>query len=114
MSVAEITDVRSGHEINLGALQSYLAANLDGFAGELTVQQFAGGQSNPTFLLKTPKRNYVLRKKPAGALLQGAHAIEREFKVMAALADTDVPVPAALLLCTDETLLVLVPALRRR
>jgi aminoglycoside phosphotransferase (APT) family kinase protein len=105
MSITETTDVRPGHEIDCSLLGQYLKANLDEFSGPLTIRQFAGGQSNPTFLLDTPTRSYVLRKKPAGALLQGAHAIEREFRVMSALANTDVPVPVALLLCLDETIL---------
>ncbi|MGH6617322.1 phosphotransferase [Sphingomonas sp.] len=105
MSAAELTKVRIGNEIDAGALSAYLEAHLDGYAGPLSIQQFAGGQSNPTFLLETPGRNYVLRKKPGGTLLPGAHAIEREFYILAALGNTDVPVPEALLLCEDPAIL---------
>ncbi len=105
MTGSELTDIRAGHEIDVGALARYLADALDGFRGPLVVRQFAGGQSNPTFLLTTPGRSYVLRKKPHGALLPGAHAIEREYRVLSALAGTGVPVPAALLLCEQPAIL---------
>ncbi|MGU7771308.1 phosphotransferase [Burkholderia sp. MR1-5-21] len=89
------------------ALSRWLAAHVDGFAGPLTVEQFKGGQSNPTFKLVTPSRSYVMRAKPAPAakLLPSAHAIEREFRVMAALAGTDVPVAQMHALCEDESVI---------
>ena len=82
-------------------------ARIDGFAGPLTGEQFAGGQSNPTFKLVTPSRSYVMRAKPgpAAKLLSSAHAIEREYRVMDALAHTDVPVPSMLALCEDEAVI---------
>jgi aminoglycoside phosphotransferase (APT) family kinase protein len=104
MISADLTEVRAGHAIDAARLEGYLADRLDGFAGPLMIRQFAGGQSNPTFLLDTPGRAYVLRKKPPGVLLPGAHAIEREFRVMAALSGTAVPAPQALLLCEDPTI----------
>jgi aminoglycoside phosphotransferase (APT) family kinase protein len=93
--------------IDIPALERWLAAHIDGFAGPLTIEQFAGGQSNPTYKLITPKRAYVMRTKPAPAarLLRSAHAIEREYRVMDALAGTDVPVARMFVLCEDEALL---------
>ncbi|MFP6559684.1 phosphotransferase [Paraburkholderia sp. B3] len=89
------------------ALAAWLAAHVDGFAGPLTVEQFAGGQSNPTFKLVTPTRTYVMRAKPGpkARLLPSAHAIEREYRVMAALGNTDVPVARMLALCEDEAVI---------
>lgn len=96
-----IIPVRDAHKFNEGALQDYLTAHIDGFKGPLTVKQFQGGQSNPTFLLETPERDYVMRKKPPGTLLPSAHAVDREYRVISALRNTDVPVPEALCLCED-------------
>jgi aminoglycoside phosphotransferase (APT) family kinase protein len=89
------------------ALQAWLSAHVAGFAGPLAIEQFKGGQSNPTYLLTTPAAQYVMRSKPApvAKLLPSAHAIEREFQVMRALAGTDVPVPAMLALCEDEAVI---------
>src|SRR5258707_547760 len=66
-------------------LETYLAAHAKGFHGPLSVKQFKGGQSNPTYMLDTPARKYVLRRKPPGKLLPSAHAVDREFKVISAL-----------------------------
>lgn len=87
------------------AVAAYLGTHLPGFQGPLTAQKFQTGQSNPTFLLKTPARNYVLRRKPPGTLLKSAHAVDREFRVQRALADTDVPVPKMHLLCEDDAVI---------
>jgi aminoglycoside phosphotransferase (APT) family kinase protein len=76
-----------------------------GFAGPLSVQQFGGGQSNPTFLLSASGRRYVLRKKPPGQLLKSAHQVDREYRIMKALAATDVPVPKMHVLCEDESVI---------
>lgn len=97
-----LTEVRPAHRFDEQALEHYLAANLAGFSGPLTVRQFEGGQSNPTFHLTTPAAAYVLRKKPPGKLLPSAHQVEREYRVMSALCDTGVPVPETFLLCSDE------------
>jgi len=96
--------VAEHHRVDVAALEAYLAAHLPGFAGPLTVEQFKGGQSNPTYKLTTPSAAYVMRAKPgpAAKLLPSAHAIEREFRVMRALAATDVPVARMHLLCEDE------------
>jgi len=103
---AATTEMRPGLEIDVARLGAYLEANVDGFAGPLSVRQFKGGQSNPTYLLQTPARRYVLRRKPPGQLLASAHAVDREYKVISALGrHTDVPVPKAYLLCTDEAVI---------
>jgi aminoglycoside phosphotransferase (APT) family kinase protein len=87
------------------AVDAYLSANLAGYHGPLEAQKFAVGQSNPTYLLKTPARNYVLRRKPPGVLLKSAHAVDREFRVQSALAGTDVPVAGMHLLCEDDAII---------
>jgi aminoglycoside phosphotransferase (APT) family kinase protein len=99
--------VSDQHRFDVGALQAYLQAQLPGFEGPLSVEQFKGGQSNPTFKLVTPTQAYVMRSKPGpvAKLLPSAHAIEREFRVMRALANTDVPVARMHLLCEDESLI---------
>jgi aminoglycoside phosphotransferase (APT) family kinase protein len=79
--------------------------HVDGYAGPLAVEQFKGGQSNPTYKLITPSRFYVLRRKPPGVLLKGAHAVDREARVMAALGKTGFPVPTILGVCTDESVI---------
>jgi aminoglycoside phosphotransferase (APT) family kinase protein len=80
-----------------------MAQHVAGFQGPLRVEQFRGGQSNPTYKLITPARSYVLRRKPPGALLKGAHAVDREAQVLAALGRVDYPVPRVYGLCMDET-----------
>jgi aminoglycoside phosphotransferase (APT) family kinase protein len=99
--------VADAHRFDVGALQAYLEQHLDGFHGPLEVLQFKGGQSNPTYRLDTPARRYVMRAKPGptAKLLPSAHAIEREYRVMSALAATDVPVARMLLLCEDESVI---------
>jgi len=99
--------VAESHAFDASALQRFLEARLDGFEGPLTVEQFKGGQSNPTYKLITPARSYVMRSKPGPAdkLLASAHAVDREFTVMRALHGTDVPVPTMHLLCEDESVI---------
>jgi len=91
--------------LDLDALAAWMSAHLPGFEGPLRAKKFATGQSNPTHLLRYPSGACVLRRKPPGKLLKSAHAVEREFRVQAALADTDVPVPRMLALCEDETVI---------
>lgn len=91
--------------LDLDAVGAYLKSNLDGFEGPIEAEKFAGGQSNPTFLLKTPSRNYVLRRKPPGKLLKSAHAVDREYHVQKALAGSDVPVSKMHLLCEDDAVI---------
>lgn len=99
--------VSGAHAFDTGALTAYLERHLSGFAGPLTVEMFKGGQSNPTYKLITPGKNYVMRAKPGPAtkLLPSAHAIEREFAVMSGLKGTDVPVARMLCLCEDESII---------
>jgi aminoglycoside phosphotransferase (APT) family kinase protein len=99
--------VAEQHAFDIAALEAYLRDRLDGFAGPLTVEQFKGGQSNPTYKLVTPGASYVMRSKPgpAARLLPSAHAIEREFTVMQALHGAGVPVPRMHLLCEDESVI---------
>ena len=104
-SKEEITQVRSAHRFDENSLADYLKSNMEGFSGELKVHQFAFGQSNPTFLLSAGGKEYILRKKPPGKLLPSAHAVDREYRIIAALKETKVPVPEALLLCRDDSII---------
>jgi aminoglycoside phosphotransferase (APT) family kinase protein len=99
------TPVREAHRFDVGRLAEWMAHNVDGFAGPLEVEQFKGGQSNPTYKLVTPGRRYVLRRKPPGKLLPGAHAVDREYRVIAALGRQGFPVAEALGLCEDESVI---------
>lgn len=103
--VAELVPVLPAHRFDEEALARYLRGRLPGFDGHLEIRQFQGGQSNPTFHLRTAGGEYVLRKKPPGKLLPRAHEVEREHRVMSALADSDVPVPRMRLLCQDESVI---------
>ena len=91
--------------LDLDAVAAYLTQHLDRFEGPIEATKFTVGQSNPTFLLKTPAKNYVLRRKPPGQLLKSAHAVDREYRVQSALADTDVPVARMHLLCEDDSVI---------
>ncbi|MGH2405777.1 MAG: phosphotransferase family protein, partial [bacterium] len=82
-----------------------MAAHVEGFAGPLAVRQFEGGQSNPTYHLAAGGRAYVVRRKPPGKLLPSAHLVEREYRIISALAKTDVPVPRAFALCEDASVI---------
>ena len=94
-------DVSSALAIDAARLEAYLASRLPGFQGPLGVRQFKGGQSNPTYLLETPARRYVMRRKPPGKLLPSAHAVDREFRVIGALHAQRFPVAQPLLFCDD-------------
>jgi aminoglycoside phosphotransferase (APT) family kinase protein len=85
------------------ALEAYLREHVEGYAGPTTVTQFKGGQSNPTYLITTPQRRYVLRRKPPGKLLPSAHAVDREYRVISALYAQDFPVAEPILYCADES-----------
>ncbi|HVO48448.1 MAG TPA: phosphotransferase [Steroidobacteraceae bacterium] len=100
-----LPQLRAEHAFDPLALEAWLRAHVKGFEGPLRVDQFRGGQSNPTFRLSTPGTAYVLRRKPPGALLKGAHAIEREARVMSALQSTGFPVPRVHALCADPGLI---------
>jgi aminoglycoside phosphotransferase (APT) family kinase protein len=92
----------AAQELPLDRLESWLRGHVEGFRGPVAAERFAGGQSNPTYKLTAASGNYVLRRKPPGPLLPSAHAVDREFRVMRALADTPVPVPRLFALCEDE------------
>ncbi|KAF1050269.1 phosphotransferase family protein [Xylophilus sp.] len=96
------TPVREQHRIDEAALARWMQRNVAGYAGPLQVDQFKGGQSNPTYRLRTPGASYVLRRKPPGVLLKGAHAVDREARVMSALGQAGFPVPRVHGLCTDD------------
>lgn len=91
--------------LDLDAVDAYLSDHLPGFSGPLTARKFETGQSNPTFLLSTPERKYVLRRKPPGTLLKSAHAVDREYRVQKALAGSNVPVARMHLLCEDDSVI---------
>lgn len=99
------TPVREGFAFDEAALADWMTAHVDGFDGPMTVEQFKGGQSNPTYKLVTPGKSYVLRRKPPGQLLKGAHAVEREAKVLTGLAKADFPVAHVHGLCTDDAVI---------
>lgn len=96
-------DVREQHRFDVARLQAFMEEHVEGFSGTLEVAQFKGGQSNPTFLLDAGGKRYVMRRKPPGELLKSAHAVDREYKVITALGQTDVPVPRTYALCTDDS-----------
>jgi aminoglycoside phosphotransferase (APT) family kinase protein len=97
--------VADAHRFDVAALESYMLEHIEGFRGPVKVEQFRGGQSNPTFRIDTPVRSYVLRRKPPGKLLPSAHAVDREYRVITALAGGEVPVARGYALCTDESVL---------
>lgn len=97
-------EVREKHRFEVKNLERYMEAHVEGFRGPLSVSQFSGGQSCPTYKLEAPSGTYVMRRKPPGKLLPSAHAVDREFRVMKALNQTDFPVPRAHVLCEDETI----------
>ena len=90
---------------DVGRLEAYLRDHVKGFAGPITLSQFKGGQSNPTYLVETPQRRYVLRRKPPGKLLPSAHAVDREFRVISALYPQGFPVAEPVVYCADETVI---------
>jgi aminoglycoside phosphotransferase (APT) family kinase protein len=99
------TPVREGYAFDQAALSRWLEQHVDGYAGPLRVEQFKGGQSNPTYKLLTPGRAYVLRRKPPGVLIKGAHAVEREAAVLTGLGKAGFPVARVYGLCTDDAVI---------
>ena len=98
-------DVTDAHKFDQSKLAAWMEDNVEGYAGPLTVEQFKGGQSNPTYKLITPGKTYVMRRKPPGKLLPSAHAVDREFRVINALYPTGFPVARPYGLCTDESVI---------
>ncbi len=97
--------VEERHRIDELRLDGWMRDHVEGYQGPLTVLQFKGGQSNPTYRLDTPGRSYVMRRKPFGKLLPSAHAVDREFRVIAALGKQNFPVARAYALCSDEAMI---------
>ena len=95
-------EVDPRYRLDEAQLERWLTQNVEAYAGPLTIRQFKGGQSNPTYELVTPTRSYVLRRKPPGTLLASAHAVDREFAVISALHGQGFPVARPYALCTDE------------
>jgi aminoglycoside phosphotransferase (APT) family kinase protein len=93
------------HAFDAAGLAHWMQAHIEGFSGPIELQQFAGGQSNPTFLVQSANHRYVLRRKPPGKLLPSAHAVDREYRVIKALAKTEVPVARAYALCEDPAVI---------
>lgn len=98
-------EVAESHRFDEKRLFDYMAAHVKGFEGPLTVEQFKGGQSNPTYQLITPKQKYVLRRKPPGKLLPSAHAVDREYKVITALHGAGFAAPRTYCLCEDDSVI---------
>jgi len=105
--MSQLHDVTERHRFDAARLSAFLADKLPGWSGPLEVKQYQGGQSNPTYLLSTPDKRYVMRSKPGpvAKLLPSAHAIEREFRVMHALSRQGIPVPQMHVLCEDESVI---------
>lgn len=105
MTTPDLVDVLPAHRIDEARLWHYLRDHLVDFPEQAQLQQFQGGQSNPTYLITAPDQQYVLRKQPPGKLLPSAHAIDREYRVQAALEDTPVPVVPMAVLCEDPAII---------
>src|SRR5690348_5183986 len=97
--------VRAAHAFDVARLEAYFAAHVSEIKTPIEVQQFKGGQSNPTYLIVARDRKYVLRRKPPGTLLPSAHAVDREYRIMHALRNTEVPVPRMVCLCEDASVI---------
>lgn len=101
---AGLGDTPDHLKIDEAALTEYMATHVNNFEGPISVEKFKGGQSNPTYMITTPAKKYVLRRKPPGKLLPSAHAIDREYKVMTALGAQGFPVPTTYCLCEDDSI----------
>ena len=105
---SDFSGLKNADDLNsddLLRLDGYLQSRLPNFEGISSIKQFKGGQSNPTFLIKSVNKNYVLRRKPPGNLLKSAHAVDREYKIIKALKKVNFPVPETHILCTDESVI---------
>jgi len=100
-----IQEVRESLQFDYDRLGEYLSSHMDDYKGPISVHQFKGGQSNPTYFIEAPDASYVLRRKPPGKLLSSAHAVDREFKVISALYAAHYPVPRPYILCEDEAVI---------
>jgi aminoglycoside phosphotransferase (APT) family kinase protein len=102
---AEAGAVRQNYRLEEASLDRWMRDHVDRYRGPLEVLQFKGGQSNPTYKLVTPERNYVLRRKPSGPLVKGAHAVDREARVLQAVGSAGYPVPEVYGVCTNDAVL---------
>jgi aminoglycoside phosphotransferase (APT) family kinase protein len=102
---AGASPVEERHRLDLDSLAQWMKLNVEDFHGPLSARQFGIGQSNPTYLLEAGGRRYVLRRKPPGILLPSAHAVDREYRIIRALAGSGVPVPRAYALCSDDSVI---------
>src|SRR5476651_261550 len=100
-----VKPVEERHRLDAARLQDFLQGRIDGFRGPLEIEQFKGGQSNPTYRLTAGGKRYALRKKPPGKLLPSAHAVDREYKVIKALHSVGFPVARPYVLCEDEAVI---------
>jgi aminoglycoside phosphotransferase (APT) family kinase protein len=105
VSGSETIDIREAHRFEEARLTRYLHDHLPGFAGPVCYSQFAGGQSNPTYLIESAAASHVLRRKPPGVTLASAHAVDREFRVISALSQAGFPVPRPVVLCEDTAVI---------
>ncbi|WP_414901558.1 phosphotransferase family protein [Sphingomonas flavalba] len=103
--MSDTIPVAERDRLDIGRLERWMAANIAGFSGPLTLAKFKGGQSNPTYRVDTPGGAYVLRRQPFGPLLPSAHAVDREYRVIAALHPTGFPVARPYGLCTDPAVI---------
>jgi len=101
----KVSNNNSVGQLDVGVLADYLKGKIPAFSGAIKASKFSGGQSNPTFKLDVDGNKYVLRKQPPGKLLKSAHAVDREFRVLNALADSNVPVADVFHLCEDPNVL---------
>lgn len=102
---SDVFPVQESHKFDEDGLHAFMEQSVDGYRGPLTILQFEGGQSNPTYYLQDAHRAYVLRRKPPGELLPSAHAVDREYRIITALADSDVPVARTWALCEDPQII---------
>ena len=105
ISFSGTRDVSTHLRFQTARLVDFLERNIEGFAGPITISQFRGGQSNPTYLVSSPTARYVLRRKPPGSLLPSAHAVDREFRVIRALHARGFPVPKPVVYCDDNNVI---------
>ena len=103
--LGSVVSIRESLRFDAQRLNDWLGEHVRGYHGPLSLRQFDGGQSNPTYLLETPTAKYVLRRKPPGVLMKSAHAVDREYRVLSALSARDFPVPAPLAFCDDESVI---------
>src|SRR5579871_2970943 len=100
-----VMPVQERHRFDTALLEDWLQAHVAGYRGPAVVEQFGGGQSNPTYRLSAPSGRYVLRRKPPGKLLASAHAVDREYRIMTALGGVGFPVPRTYGLSLDEAVI---------